>query len=133
MRAVPPYSLPTTEFPFRALARLAGRAALGGAREQVFAILLAARLVDSAVGEHPVPSPLRRTRATAAKSWLSALALPAASRTVMSRLVEATATDDWRALADAWEEAQALVAPSLDPPALAELRRLTNAVLTAAS
>ena len=133
MRAVPPYSLPTAEFSFRALVRTASKAALGGAREQVFALLLAARLVEGAVGEHRVASPLRRTRASAAKSWLSALALPATSRTVMSRLMEATASDDWRALADAWEAAQSVVAPVLDPPAMAELRRLTHAVNAAAS
>ena len=76
----PPYALAPTEFRFRALASLAGHATLGGARELLLATLLVARLVDGVAGLYPLSPPLRRARATAAKTWLSALALPAQTR-----------------------------------------------------
>jgi hypothetical protein len=131
VRSLPPYALATPEFRFRALAALAGRAALGGARELILGTLLGARLVDGVVGEHPLSATLRRARATAAKTWLSALALPASSRTTLARLAEATAADDLPALRDAWESAAALVVPTLDASARAELRRLSGALASA--
>lgn len=126
----PPYALAPTEFRFRALASLAGHAALGGARELLLATLLAARLVDGVAGTYPLSPPLRRARATAAKTWLSALALPAQTRAVFARLIDLTVQDDRRILADAWDSLTAFVAPALDLAAKTELRRL-SAALTA--
>jgi len=128
MRSLPPYALVTPEFRFRALAALAGRATLGGARELVLGLLLGARLVDGVVGDHPLAPPLRRARMSAAKTWLSSLALPSTTRATLARLAEATAIDDRRALVDIWEAVMAIVTPSLDVPSRAEMRRLSNAL-----
>jgi hypothetical protein len=128
MRPRPPYALAAPEFPFRALAALAGRAAIGGARELVLALLLAARLVDGAVGDAPLTTPMRRTRAAAARAWLAALSLPPHARATVARLVDATAGEDREALRDAWDALVALATPSLDVAGRAELRRLTAAM-----
>jgi hypothetical protein len=99
----------------------------------VLGTLLGARLVDGVVGAHPLPLSLRRTRAAAAKTWLSAVALPAAARAPIGRLIEATASDDRRALGDAWDAVSTLVAPTLDLPARTELRRLSAVLATEAA
>ena len=126
----PPYALASTAFRFRALASLAGHATLGGARELLLATLLVARLVDGVAGAYPLSPTLRRARATAARAWLSALALPAQTRAVFARLIDLTVQEDRRILADAWDSLTAFVAPALDLAAKTELRRL-SAGLTA--
>lgn len=125
----PPYALAPATFRFRALAVLAGRTPLGGTRELVLAALLTARLVDGVVGDHPLPQPLRRTRASAARSWLSAVALPASARAVLSRAMEASAGDDTRVLRDAWDAVTTLVAPTLDVASRTAARRLAAAIV----
>jgi hypothetical protein len=128
VHAHPPYALVTPAFPFRALAALAGRATLGGTRELLVGALLMARLADACAGPHPLTTPQRRARATAARAWLASLTVPAAVRAVFSRVMEATAGDDRRALAEAWDGMVSLVTPSLDMPSRAELRRLALAL-----
>ncbi len=124
----PPYALAPTEFRFHALAALAGRSALGGARELVLASLLAARLADGMVGDSPLPAPLRRARAAAARSWLSALTLPGNARAVVARVFEASAGDSRRALREAWEGVATLVGPVLDVASRTAARRLTTSI-----
>jgi hypothetical protein len=131
VRSHPPFALDAPEFRFRALALSSGRASIGGGRELVLAALLGARLIDGVVGPHPLPPAHRRLRAAAARTWLSALALPASSRLIMARLVEATAMDDRRALLEAWENLAALVSPALEGAARNELRRVTIALHSA--
>jgi hypothetical protein len=128
MRSIPPYALAAPEFRFRALAALAGRAAIGGARELVLAVLLGARLVDGTIGDPPLAASMRRARANAARAWLAALALPPSVRSTLARLVEATAGEDRDVLRDAWEAVVALATPSLDIAARAELRRLSAGI-----
>jgi hypothetical protein len=128
VHAHPPYALVTPAFHFRALAALAGRATLGGARELLVGALLMARLADACTGPHPLTTPQRRARANAARAWLASLTLPAIVRAVFSRVMEATATDDRRALAEAWDGLVSLVTPSLDMSSRAELRRLALAL-----
>lgn len=121
----PPFALAAPGFPLRSLAALAARSALGGPREVLLAVMQAARMVEGAVGLHPLPESLRRSRANAARSWLAALALPAASRTTIARAIEASATAERDGLAQAWESVVALVAPGADLAARAELRRVS--------
>lgn len=128
MNAHSPYALVAPEFRFRALATLAGRAALGGSRELLLGTLLIARLVDGVTGTQALPAALRRARSSGAKSWLAALALPASSRAALARLIESTAGDDRRALSDAWDALLQLVTPALDMPSRVELRRVGVAV-----
>lgn len=124
----PPYALAPTGFRFRALAALAGHAALGGARELLLATLLVARLVDGVAGLYPLSPPLRRARAAAARTWLSALALPAQTRAVFARLIDLTVQEDRRLLADAWDSLTTFVGPALDLAARTELRRMSVAL-----
>lgn len=120
----PPYALEPAEFRFRALAALAGQAPLGGTRELLMATLLAARLIEGTTGHYGLPTLLRRRRAAAARTWLSALALPATARASLVRVIDLTGGDDRRALADAWEHVVAMILPATDVPTRAELRRL---------
>lgn len=82
-------------------------------------------MVEGAVGLHPLPESLRRSRANAARSWLAALALPASSRSIIARAIEASARTERDVLAQAWEAVVALVTPGADLPARAELRRVS--------
>jgi hypothetical protein len=120
-------------FRFPALASLAGHAALGGARELLLATLLGARLVEGTVGLHAIAPALRRARATAARTWLSSLALPAQARVILARLFDLTAQEDRGLLTDAWEQLVTLVTPALDLSARTELRRLGAALADSAN
>jgi hypothetical protein len=126
----PPYALATPRFRFRALAALAGRSSLGGDREVVLAMLLAGRLVIGALPPRPLPQGVRATRASGARAWLAALALPAAFRQSLARLIDATASVDPAALEPTWRAVVEMSSPHLDAHAIAELRevlRLTPA------
>ncbi|HEX6314673.1 MAG TPA: hypothetical protein VFZ73_07425 [Gemmatimonadaceae bacterium] len=122
---IPPYTLAAAGFPLRALAALAARSPLGGPREVLLAAMQAARMVEGAAGLHPLPESVRRSRANAARVWLSALALPAASRQVIGRAIECSADSDREALMRSWEAVAAIVAPGADLASRAELKRLT--------
>jgi hypothetical protein len=121
----PPYALTPPAFPQRALTALAARAALGGPRETLLAVVQAARMVEGAVGPHPLPESLRRTRANAARGWLSALALPQSPRQVIGRVIEASAGSDRQALAEAWQAVVPLAPVGADIAARNELRRVS--------
>jgi hypothetical protein len=89
----PPYGLSTPTFRFRALAALAGRAALGGPREVALGVYLAARLVQDALSEQSVFNTTRSPRAAGARAWLATLALPAHVRAALVRLIDASLED----------------------------------------
>jgi hypothetical protein len=120
-----PYSLVPPRFRFRALAALAGRAPLGGVREVALAVYLAARLTDDARPSRALPPTTRVARATAARSWLSAMALPASTRTALARLVDATAGEG-EALAAALRNVITVTADALDAGAHSELEKLAQ-------
>ncbi len=124
----PPYAVPAPAFSFPALAALAGRAPLGGARETVLALFVVARLVRDAAGPDPIPPSIRATRAAATRAWLTALALPTSVRPAMHRLVDATASDDARALRTALTAVTGVTAPYLDQAASLEIQHLGEAV-----
>jgi hypothetical protein len=92
----------------------------------------AARMVEGAAGHHPLPETLRRSRAASARSWLSALALPPASRQTIARAIDASAGSDRAALTQAWEGVVALVSPGADLASRAELRRVSLMLSSAA-
>jgi hypothetical protein len=89
----PPYALPPTPFRFPALASLAGRAPLGGEREVALATYLAARLAHDTLAEREIAQEIRAERAGSAKTWLSTLSLPAATRAALVALVDASGTN----------------------------------------
>jgi hypothetical protein len=130
---LPPYALATPRFRFRALAALAGRSPLGGEREVALATLLAARLAAGALPPQPLPQGVRITRANGARSWFAALALPAALRQPLARLVDATTSVDRDGLEVALRAVIDLGLPQLDAAAVAELRELLRVLGTQAS
>jgi hypothetical protein len=121
----PPYGLSTPFFRFRALASLAGRAPLGGPREVALATYLVARLVDDCLPTRELPLDARAQRSSAARSWLSNVALPAPVRAPLTRLAEETGgetSDISAALASAISATSAY----LDGAARLELDRLAH-------
>ena len=124
----PPYSLDTPAFRFRALAALAGRAALGGERETALAALVSARLAAAALPPDALPLALREARAQAARAWLASIALGAGVRAVFLRVVEASGGDDCAAMADALGRIREAAARQLDAPSLGEIASLERAL-----
>jgi hypothetical protein len=124
----PRYSVGPSEFPFRALAALAGRLAIGGPREIAMAALVTARLVAGALSPNRLPLKSREARAENARHWLMGLALPANARNLFLRLVEATGTDDIDDMGRTLAQMLELVDPHLDNQSRLELGRLVHRV-----
>jgi hypothetical protein len=121
LRAAPPYSLAAPTFPFRSIAALAGRAPLGGEREVAMAALMAGRLAAAMVPPHSVSREGRVARAAGARIWFSTLTLPAATRTPIARMLDATERDDPAVMAVALAELATVLGPMLDRGSKAEL------------
>lgn len=123
----PPYAVEPTTFRFAGLASLAGRSALGGQREVALATYLAARLADDTLPQRGVSQPVRLERAAHAKTWLSTLALPAALRSALTKLIDASSGEP-AAASDATAEVTRSAASFLDVRAKAELDQLVAAL-----
>jgi hypothetical protein len=130
----PPYGVVAVPaFRFRALAALAARLPLGGARETALACLLGARLAAGTLPPYALSAEQRRGRAADAQLWLSALALPAEVREAVARLLDATGAGAASppALREALERAVDMAIPLLDDPARGELAALLHALAEA--
>ncbi len=126
MDALPPFAVAEPVFPLRALALAASRAPMGGAREALMATLVAVRLTAAACGPNALPADQRAERAAAARHWMAALSLPAAVRSALNQLLEATMRDDAVALSAALHNVTDVTASHLDHKARLELDRLTR-------
>lgn len=124
----PTYALAEPAFCLRSLALAASRAPLGGAREALLATLVGGRLAAGAHGPGGVPAALRAARATAARHWMGALSIPAALRSALGELLDATARDDAQALAAAVAKVTEVTAPHLDRKARSEMDRLARRI-----
>lgn len=120
----PPYALAPVTFRFRALAALAGRAPLGGARETALASYVVARLAVGCLPGATLPVEDRGVRASAARTWLASLALPVPVRAPFVKVIESTRGDSRPAVGAAIVTATDIAASYLDAPAIAELRAL---------
>lgn len=107
---------------------LAGRAPLGGEREMVLATLMAARLADGVSMPTPLTAAARQSRAAGARVWFSTLTLPAATRTPLAKLVEATEGEDRGRIAETFSAFAALAWPQLDVAARGEVGELVTAL-----
>ena len=127
---LPPYAVVPPAFPFPAIAAGAGHAPLGGDREVLLACFVAARLAYDALdtGAGAVPPSLRRTRARGARIWLGALAVPAAVRGPVGKLIDASSGDDAGTLHAALLAVIAVTAAYLDPASRSDLERLAQAL-----
>ncbi len=124
----PPFSLAAPSFRFRALASLAGRAALGGEREMALASLMAARLADGVLLPMPLSAPARAARAAGARLWCSTLTLPAAARIPLARVVDASEAGDRRQIAETLTVFATVAGAILDAASRAELADLVTAL-----
>jgi hypothetical protein len=129
----PRYSVAQSDFPFRAMAALAGRAPIGGAREIVIATLVAARLALAAIDPRGLPLQARETRANGARNWLLSLALPQATRNTFLKVIEASGTDDIEYLGQSLALVIELADPHLDYSSRLELGRLVHRISVAQS
>jgi hypothetical protein len=124
-----PYSLEPTAFSFPALAAMGGRSPLGGPRELALACLVVCRLVrDAAEMGAELSEEQRRHRSLGAKHWLGAAAIQAPVRTALSRVADAVAAGDFRAVRAALDGVMTVTANSLDQGARLELARLAQAI-----
>lgn len=90
--ASPPYALAPAEFQFPALAALAARVPVGGAREAVLGGLTLARLGSALLPPVELSGELRRERAEGARVWLLSLPLEQTLRPLILRAINSTAT-----------------------------------------
>lgn len=128
MLTPPPYSLAPVVFRFRALATLAGRLPLGGERELVMTLMMGARLADGCTTRVGLTAELRKARATGARHWIGALALPATTRSAAYSVAESTTGESRDGVVAALERLMAIAAPLLDPPSRAELKQVVSAL-----
>lgn len=121
-----PFAPPRALFAFPGLAAAAARAPLGGAREALAGALMAARLAQGMQLPHPLPVETRRARAEQMKSWLSALTVPAKTRTALLRAIVVSAQGDRTVMAEALLAVTDVTAAHLDRVARSELTRLAE-------
>jgi hypothetical protein len=120
-----PYALETPQFSFAAVAACAARSPLGGSREVAIAAFVTARLADDLIGARRLSAEDRQARATAARRWLSNMALPETARRVFLELIGATereASDTAAALRKVMD----VTAATLDGGARSDLERLVR-------
>jgi hypothetical protein len=120
----PPFALDTPTFSFPALALLAGRAPLGGAREVAIVSFAAARLAEE-VKTGGLSIEERRARAVGARRWLASLSLTDPVKRAFVELSEAT-EGEGGATATRLRRVIEVTGPLLDGPARAELERLAK-------
>lgn len=125
MAPSPPFALRSLTFRFPALAALAGRTPMGGQREVALATYVVARLAQDTLPDRGLTQPSRAERATAAKTWLSSITLPAPVRPPLQRALEASA-EDAGAIAAAVRSVMAVTANYLDSGARSEVAQLAG-------
>ena len=125
---LPPYALSAPTFRFRNLARLAGRAPIGGAREVALACFVAARLAADRLSNTTAESSARAGRSAGAKAWLGTLALPTAVRTPLTRCADVSVDGTKAAIAREVSALATAASSYLDASARAELDALAGSL-----
>lgn len=121
-----PFAPPRARFAFPGLAAASARAPLGGAREALAGAMMVARLAQGMHLPHPLPVETRRARAEQMKSWLSALTVPAKTRTALLRAIVVSAQGDRMVMVEALTAVTDVTAAHLDRIARSELTRLAE-------
>jgi hypothetical protein len=124
----PPYALEANRFRFPALAALAGRAPLGGARESVLAALFTARLAEHRLAGLQSAPAENRARIDAARTWVASMALPAEVRSAVGDAVAVLAGRGTGSPADSVRRVMRVTATHLDPGARSELEQIARAL-----
>jgi hypothetical protein len=121
-----PFALDTPAFSFTALATLAGRAPIGGARDVAIVAFATARMADE-VRPGGLTAEDRQARAAGARKWIATLALPEAVKRAFGDLISAT-EQDGAATAGALRRVMEITGPQLDAPSRSELERLAREI-----
>ena len=124
--ASPPFAPVRATFPCPALLAAAARAPLGGPRESLLGAVQAVRLVMGSRPPFALDAGTRATRAEGARGWLTALTLPARTRTAVLRAFAASSGDDPHIAADALVAVMEVTAPHLDRQARSEFGRVVD-------
>jgi hypothetical protein len=119
-----PFALDTPAFSFTALAALAARAPLGGAREVAIATFAAARMAEE-VRPDGLPADEREARAAAARRWMTALSLAEPVKRALNDLITAT-EGPGRGTPAALRRVIDVTGPLLDAASRSELERLAK-------
>lgn len=94
---------------------------------------MVSRLAAGLCPPHPLPVEVRQSRATGVKGWLTALAVPSKTRTVLQRAIAASAQDSAAEMANALDAVTDVTAPHLDRTARSELEVVASTLRTAAA
>lgn len=121
----PPYALDTTTFCFPTLALCAGRAVLGGDRDLVLGVFMAARLAQALLPPVQLEKSHAAGRAERAKMWLTGLTMPQPARMALLRAFDGTGVSPDRA-ADAIDELARIVTGHVDAGGQQELTTLAT-------
>lgn len=121
-----PFAPPRAHFAFPGLAAAIGRAPLGGVREALAGAIMVARLAQGMRLPHPLPVDTRRARAEQMKGWLSALTVPAKTRSALLRAIVVSAQGDRMVMSEALTAVTDVTAAHLDRVARSELTRLAE-------
>ena len=119
-----PFALDTPTFSFPALAALAARAPIGGARDVAMVAFTMARLAEE-VRPGGLTTEERQARGAGARRWLAALTLPELQRKAFLDLIGAT-EQDGAAAAAGLRRVIEVTGPQLDAGARSELERLAK-------
>jgi hypothetical protein len=121
-----PFALETPTFSFKALAALAARAPIGGARDTAIVAFTAARLADD-VRPGGLATDERQARAAAARKWITTISLAEPARKAFLDLIGAT-EQDGPATAAALRRVIDVTGTQLDAAGRSELERLARDV-----
>lgn len=121
-----PFALDTPTFSFTALASLAGRAPIGGARDVAIVAFATARMADE-VRPGGLTAEERQARAAATRRWMTTLSLPEPTKRAFAELIVAT-EQDGAATAAAVRRVIEVTGPQLDAASRSELERLARDV-----
>ncbi len=131
--ALPSFSPVRSGFACPALLLAAGRAPIGGERETLLGVLMAARLASGLSPDQPLPSVTRVVRAEAARSWLASVTLAAKTRTAVLRCIASSEAPSPQGAAESLLALLELVPTPLDRGARREVSRLIEALQSAPS
>lgn len=111
-----------------ALLAAAARAPIGGERETLLGVLMAARLAAGLCIDQGLPAGIRGARAEAARVWLASVTLAAKTRTAVLRCIASSEGASPQGAAESLVALLELVATPLDRTARREVSRLIEAL-----
>jgi hypothetical protein len=111
-----------------ALLAAAARAPIGGERETLLGVLMAARLAAGLCPDQALPASTRGARAEAARHWLSSVTLPAKTRTAVLRCIASSEGEQPHRAAESLVALLELVPTPLERTARRQVSRLLEAL-----